>query len=291
MKVVTTVKELHRELGKVIFHPVGLVPTMGALHEGHLSLVMNAIKECETVIVSIYVNPEQFNDKEDLKNYPRNTEKDLGMLQGVLRENDLVFMPPDKEIYPEKDTRIFNFGNLDNVMEALHRPGHFNGVAKVVSRLFELTNPDISYFGIKDFQQVAVVKALVKQCGFNIRISANPVVREANGLAMSSRNQLLEPLIRDQAPVIYQTLRKVSSMMKEKDIPDIKNFVRNNIENHKDFEIEYFEIVDDVELIPVSRRKEIKTDRRYYGCIAVKAGKIRLIDNIEIGLPGIKKDN
>ena len=177
---------------------------MGALHEGHLSLAENALKQCPVIVVSIFVNPTQFNDKNDLKNYPRTLDSDLELLGRVLRETDLVFTPAVKEIYPVEDKREFHFGNLDNVMEALHRPGHFNGVAQVVSRLFEIVKPDIAYFGLKDFQQLAVIKELVRQTGNKVKIIGNPIIREPDGLAMSSRNRLLDPEMRKNAPVYLQ---------------------------------------------------------------------------------------
>src|ERR1035437_5768741 len=178
MKVLSTVIELQTQLKRMHLSPVGFVPTMGALHEGHLSLVQNAVQQCPVVVVSIFVNPTQFNDKNDLKNYPRTPDSDLSLLKKVLRETDLVFTPDIKEIYPEEDLRKFHFGNLDNVMEALHRPGHFNGVAQVVSKLFDIVKPDIAIFGLKDFQQLAVIKALVKQTGNKVRIIGNPIIRE-----------------------------------------------------------------------------------------------------------------
>ena len=264
--------------------PVGFVPTMGALHEGHLSLVESAVKKCPVVVVSIYVNPTQFDDKNDLKNYPRTLDNDLALLEKVLRENDIVFTPDNKEIYPEEDKREFHFGNLDNVMEALYRLGHFNGVAQVVSRLFEIVKPDIAIFGIKDFQQLAVIKELVKQTGDKVKIIGNPIIRENDGLAMSSRNRFLEPMIRKHAGIIFKTISDASSMITEHDIPEIKSFVENRIGKIRGFKVEYFEIVDDNELIPLNNRDGMKKGGHYYGCIAVKAGKIRLIDNIEIGL-------
>jgi pantoate--beta-alanine ligase len=284
MKVVSTVIELQTCLRRIQLSPVGFVPTMGALHEGHISLVGNAVSQCPVVVVSIFVNPTQFNDKNDLKNYPRTPQSDLGLLMTVLRENDLVFTPDVKDIYPEKDKREFHFGNLDNVMEALHRPGHFNGVAQVVSRLFGIVKPDIAFFGQKDFQQLAVIKALVKQTGNKVKIIGNPIIRESDGLAMSSRNQLLDRGIRKNANIIYKTLSTVPSMIKNSDIPDIKLFVGNSINRIEGFNVEYFEIVDDTELIPLVSKDEMKKDKSYFGCIAVQAGKIRLIDNIEIGL-------
>jgi pantoate--beta-alanine ligase len=257
---------------------------MGALHKGHISLVESALKECRVVVVSIYVNPTQFNDKNDLKNYPRTLEKDLSLLENVLRETDIVFTPDDKEIYPEEDKRVFNFGNLENVMEALHRPGHFNGVGQVVSRLFDIVKPDLAFFGMKDFQQLAVMKELVKQTKRKVKVIGNPIIRENDGLAMSSRNTLLDKKVRMNAPIIYKTLTAASEMIYGKDIPSIKSFVEKSINSVPDFKVEYFEIVDDTELIPVTKRSEINQGKRYFGCIAVQAGKIRLIDNIEFGL-------
>jgi pantoate--beta-alanine ligase len=284
MKVINTVFELQSCLKRMHLSPVGFVPTMGALHEGHLSLVSNAVQQCPVVVVSIFVNPTQFNDKNDLKNYPRTPENDLSLLSKVMRESDLVFLPEVKEIYPEPDKREFHFGNLDNVMEALHRPGHFNGVAQVVSRLFEIVNPDIAIFGMKDFQQLAVIKSLVKQTGNKVRIIGNPIVREEDGLAMSSRNRLLDHEIRLNAPIIFKAISAASAMIKEYDIPEIKSFVVQSINMLPGFNVEYFEIVDDINLLPLSTKAEINKDKRYFGCVAVLAGKIRLIDNIEIGL-------
>ncbi len=280
MKVISTVKEIRKQINKMHLSPAGFVPTMGALHDGHISLVKNAIRECALVVVSIYVNPTQFNDKEDLKRYPRNIKADLALLKDVLRNNDIVFTPADKEIYPVEDKRVFHFGNLDRVMEAFHRPGHFNGVAQVVTKLFEIVKPDIAYFGLKDFQQVAVVKELVRQNGYKIIIKGNPIIREPDGLAMSSRNRLLEEGIRKKAPVIYKTISDAAEMIRDKDIPEIKKYVKVSIEKKDGFRIEYFEIVDETDLTPVGEKSEIKKGKRYYGCIAVNAGKIRLIDNI-----------
>jgi pantoate--beta-alanine ligase len=284
MQVISSVTELHNYLGKMHLAPVGFVPTMGALHEGHMSLVESSVTQCPVVVVSIFVNPTQFNDKNDLKNYPRTPDSDLELLQKILRKTDLVFTPTVKEIYPEEDKRKFHFGNLDNVMEALHRPGHFNGVAQVVSRLFEIVEPDIAIFGMKDLQQLAVIRALVKQTGNKVRIIGSPIIREKDGLAMSSRNRLLSPEIRKSAPVIYKTISAVNSMIKTDDIPEIKSFVNNSINNIPGFNVEYFEIVDDTELIPFIKKEEMVKNTRYFGCIAVQAGNIRLIDNIEIGL-------
>lgn len=284
MKVISEVKDMRALIQRFGLSPVGFVPTMGALHNGHVSLVETAVQLCPVIVVSIYVNPTQFNDKNDLKNYPRTLEKDLLLLQKVMRDSDIVFTPEDKEIYPKEEKRVFNFGNLGNVMEALHRPGHFNGVAQVVSRLFEIVEPDIAIFGMKDFQQLAVIKELVRQTGNKVKIIGNPIIREKDGLAMSSRNVLLEPDIRKNASIIFKTLSAAASLISVSDIPEIKSFVDNNIGKFKGFKVEYFDIVDDTELIPVKKKSDIQITKKYFGCIAVRAGKIRLIDNIEIGL-------
>jgi pantoate--beta-alanine ligase len=284
MKVVSTIRDLQEQLKKAGLSPVGLVPTMGALHQGHTSLVRSALQVCPIVVVSIYVNPTQFNDKNDLKNYPRTIEDDLKMLAGVLRENDLVFTPDDHEMYPESDRRVFHFGNLDRVMEALHRPGHFNGVAQVVSRLFDIVRPDIAWFGQKDFQQLAVIRSLVKQMHYRIRIVGNPIIREEDGLAMSSRNRLLEPAIRKNAGIIYKAISGAAAMIRDFDIPEIEESVRCAIESYDGFRVEYFNIADDRELRPLKSKSGIRKGRKYFGCIAVRAGNIRLIDNIEIPL-------
>ena len=284
MKVISSVTELQKEIKLLLRTPVGFVPTMGALHEGHLSLVRNAANAFPLVVVSIYVNPTQFNDKNDLKNYPRTIESDLELLKMVLRENDIVFTPGDSDIYPEEDKRVFDFGNLGKVMEALHRPGHFNGVALVVSRLFDIVKPDYAYFGEKDFQQLAVVKELVRQTGDKVNIVGNPIIRENDGLAMSSRNVFLDAEMRKNASVIYHSLKTATEMIRKKDIPAIKDWVKRTIEEKNGFILEYFEIVDDRELIPVESKKDLIAGKRYFGCIALKAGKIRLIDNMEFPL-------
>jgi pantoate--beta-alanine ligase len=257
---------------------------MGALHEGHISLVKSAVSQCPIVVISIFVNPTQFNDKNDLKNYPRTPDSDIALLKNALRETDIVFTPDVKEIYPEKDMREFHFGNLDNVMEALHRPRHFNGVAQVVSRLFDIVKPDMAFFGQKDFQQLAVVKALVKQTGDKVKIIGNPIIRENDGLAMSSRNRLLDPGIRKHASIIFKTLSSVSTIIGKYDIPEIKSYIAEAVNKIPGFNVEYFEIVDDTELIPLTGKADVRKGKKYYGCIAVQAGKIRLIDNIEIRL-------
>jgi len=254
---------------------IGFVPTMGALHEGHLSLVKQASGMADIVVVSIFVNPTQFNDKNDLANYPRTLESDMELLNG--HGCDYIFSPTVEEMYPVEDTRIFEFGNLATVMEGEFRPGHFNGVAQIVSKLFDVVLPDFAFFGRKDFQQLAIIKEMVRQMKYPIEIVPCEIVREEDGLAMSSRNKLLLPEYRKCAPMIYQTLRKANDLAKTKSVAEIKEIVRREINATQLLEVEYFEIVDDTTLVAVKSWTEpgIKV-----GCIAVFAGKVRLIDNI-----------
>ncbi len=282
MRIYSTVAGIRKRIRNGYKGELALVPTMGALHAGHISLVNTAVSNSARVIVSIFVNPAQFNDKNDLKNYPRTLEKDKEMLKKVLRKDDILFIPSVSEIYPVEDKRVFDFGDIGKVMEGAHRPGHFNGVAQVVSRLFEITEPDTAYFGQKDFQQVTIIKELVRQQEYPVRICVNPIIREEDGLAMSSRNALLEPEIRAVAPVIYKTISRAVEMIKGKDIDEIREFVTTSINKVAGFSVEYFEVVDDTALRLLKSVSEISSGVRYFACIAVKAGKIRLIDNIEI---------
>ncbi|HCI54456.1 MAG TPA: pantoate--beta-alanine ligase [Bacteroidales bacterium] len=286
MKVYSTVKELQECLDERKARPIGFVPTMGALHKGHISLIEASLKECPVTVVSIFVNPTQFNDRQDLENYPRMPENDRALLSKILREEDIVFIPSEKEIYPGDEREVvFEFRNLDKVMEGVHRPDHFKGVVQVVSRLFDIVNPDLAFFGQKDFQQLTIIKELVRQQGRNIKVISCPIVREADGLAMSSRNLLIEPSIRDKAGIIYKTLSEAALMINTHEISEIKDYVNKCINNTNNFELEYFEIADDTELKLVETRSEMEPGKRYFGCIAVRAGKIRLIDNIEFNCP------
>ena len=255
---------------------VGFVPTMGALHEGHISLVKACKKENDIAIVSVFVNPTQFNDKEDLKRYPRTIDKDTDLLER--NGCDYVFVPSVEEIYPEEDTRKFDFGYIETVMEGAKRPGHFNGVGQVVSRLFDIVKPHRAYFGMKDFQQIAIIKNMVKQLHYDLEIIPCPIVREADGLAMSSRNTLLEPEYRNNAPEIHKVLQAASSLTSKMNVEEVKSWVIQEINKNAYLEVEYFEIVDDTELRPIQNWNERKVK---VGCIAVYAGKIRLIDNID----------
>jgi pantoate--beta-alanine ligase len=278
LKTVLSIKGLIEEL-KSRGKTVGFVPTMGALHEGHLSLVNYAKANNDYVVVSIFVNPTQFNDKNDLKNYPRTFDSDAEKLRnaGV----DIIFSPTEHEMYPEPDTRLFDFGLLDKVMEGKHRPGHFNGVAQIVSKLFDAVMPHKAYFGEKDFQQLAIIKQLVKRQNYNIEIVSCPIIREADGLAMSSRNVLLSSVQRVNAAHISKTLFESSEMAKSLSVDDLKKWVYKTINENPELEVEYFEIVDDTYLQPIKNWDE-KNNK--VGCIAVKVGRVRLIDNIKYNL-------
>jgi pantoate--beta-alanine ligase len=255
---------------------IGFVPTMGALHQGHLSLIDKSVADTDITIASIFVNPTQFNNPDDLKNYPRDIDTDLKFLskQGC----NAVFVPSEKEMYPEKDTRVFDFDRLDLIMEGEHRPGHFNGVAQIVSKLFDTVSPHKAFFGQKDFQQVAIIRKMIEKLNYNIDIVACEIIREPDGLAMSSRNLLLTPEHRKAAPVIYKTLLQSKKQFKKFiSIDELKNFVYTNINNIELLNIEYFEVVEEKTLQPV---KEFKKGQKLVGSIAVWAGKVRLIDNI-----------
>lgn len=254
---------------------IGFVPTMGALHEGHLSLVEEAKKNCDVTVVSIFVNPTQFNDPEDLKRYPRTLENDVELLHAL--DCDIVFAPSVQEIYPEPDTRKFNFGYLESVMEGAKRPGHFNGVGQVVSRLFDIVRPDKAFFGMKDFQQIAIIKEMVRQLHYDIEIVPCPIVREESGLARSSRNTLLDEEHRKNAAHIYATLKKAHYLVPETGVGQLKQWITDEINDNPFLEVEYVEIVDSETLKVV---KDWNEPGKKVICVAVYAGKIRLIDNI-----------
>ena len=277
MKVVNTVAELNAALAPLKREGVGFVPTMGALHAGHRSLVERARRENDTVVVSVFVNPTQFNDKNDLKNYPRTPEADCAILEAA--GADIVFMPTVEDIYPEPDTRQFDFGLVDKVMEGATRPGHFNGVAQVVSRLFALVNPARAYFGEKDFQQIAVIKAMVEQLAIDIEIVECVIVRGEDGLALSSRNELLTPEHRAAAPHIYATISQCASKMQTMSPEELTNWAVSTIDSNPLLKTIYFEAVD---ARTMQRVKNWNDSERIQGCCAVQAGNIRLIDNIRI---------
>lgn len=277
MKVVTSVKELRGELSRVEPQGIGFVPTMGALHAGHRSLVERARRENATVVVSVFVNPTQFNDKNDLKHYPRTPEADARLLEAA--GADFVLMPSVEEIYPETDTRVFDFGQIDKVMEGATRPGHFNGVAQVVSRLFDIVRPARAYFGEKDFQQIAVIKAMVRQLNLPVEIVECPIVRGEDGLALSSRNTLLDAPHRAAAPHIYAVLQAAVVKSHELTPAELERWVVAEVERNELLKVIYYRSVDALTMQEVAAWSDAE---RIQGCIAVQAGDIRLIDNIRI---------
>lgn len=278
MKIVNSIKDLknflalEREKGK----KVGLVPTMGALHAGHISLVKRCVAENDICVVSDFVNPTQFNDKHDLETYPRTLDADCALLEPV--GCDYVFAPSVAEMYPEPDTRVFNLGPVAEVMEGPRRPGHFNGVAQVVSKLFYIVEPDNAYFGEKDFQQIAVIREMVRQLNLPVHIVDCPIQREADGLALSSRNTRLTPEQRQKAPVIARTLKESTTFVPAKSVQEVIDYVVNTINQVPEMEVEYFEIVDGNTMQPIQNW----SDTTYpVGCITVYCGEVRLIDNIK----------
>lgn len=278
MKLVHTISELRAELDlqRQAGKKIGLVPTMGALHEGHASLVRRAVAENEIVVVSDFVNPTQFNDKNDLLKYPRTLDADCELLE---KEGaDYVFAPSVEEIYPEPDTRQFSYAPLDTVMEGKFRPGHFNGVCQIVSKLFMIVEPDKAYFGEKDFQQLAIIREMVKQINFPLEIVGCPIVREADGLALSSRNARLSVEERGFALNISKTLFKSQDFSASHSVAETQKFVEDSIAASEGLRLEYFEIVDGLTL----QRIENWEDTDYaVGCITVFCGEVRLIDNIK----------
>jgi len=277
MEVVKSVKELREviDLQRQNKLVIGYVPTMGALHEGHLSLVNKAGEESDFVVVSIFVNPTQFNNKEDLKRYPRDLSRDLQLLEKTVCQ--LVFAPDVEEVYPEEDTRKFNFGFIENVMEGKFRPGHFNGVAQVVSKFFDMIRPDKAFFGLKDFQQVAIINKMVELLKIDVEIIPCQIIREDSGLAMSSRNMLLSEEERNNASLISKTLFSSVKMAKTHSVEDVTNWVIETIDKNPFLQTEYFEIVDYKELTPINNWG---SEVNKIGCIAVQCGKVRLIDNV-----------
>jgi len=277
MIVYRTKKDLATHLDALRSHGkiVGFVPTMGALHKGHTSLIERAKSENDALVVSIFINPTQFNNTVDLENYPRKMDDDLKLLQAL--EVDIAFTPSVKEMYPEEDHRIFDLGNLDKVMEGKYREGHLQGVAQIVSKLFETIRPDLAYFGRKDFQQLVMIKKLVQLLNMETTIISCPIVREADGLAMSSRNELLTREERNVAPFIYITLKIAREKKAFLSPAKLKSWVAEQFENQPLMKLEYFEIVDDKELKPVEEWSE---NVNKVGCIAVQLGGVRLIDNV-----------
>lgn len=278
MEIIRSVKKL-REISRQAREKglsIGLVPTMGALHDGHLSLIGRARRENDIVIVSVFVNPTQFNNPDDLRTYPRTEEADCQKLSqaGV----DYAFIPAVEEIYPEPDTRVFDLGPVAEVMEGAMRPGHFNGVAQIVSKLFDMVRPTRAYFGEKDFQQIAVIRRMVQLEGFDLEIVDCPIKREPDGLALSSRNVRLTPEHRAEAPKIHQILAASVHDARKRTVADVKADVMAAINASPLMEVEYYEIVDGNTLQPLADWADSTCP---VGCITVWCGDVRLIDNIK----------
>jgi len=279
MKVFSKISETtsflqeQRNIGKTI----GFVPTMGALHEGHLALMQQAKEENDLLVVSVFVNPIQFNKSSDLEKYPRNLEQDKKLLERV--KCDILFAPTVEEMYPEPIIKEYDFGMLGKVMEGANRPGHFNGVAIVVKKLFDITIPNKAYFGEKDFQQLAIIKKLVAMEHLNLEIVPCPIVREFDGLAMSSRNERLTAQQRKNAPFIYKTLQQALKMTASKSVMEVKSWVENEFSSNDAFGLEYFEVGDAVDLQQV---KDWKGTKNIMGFVVANMRNVRLIDNIRL---------
>ncbi len=278
MKIINNIQELkvilsnERESGR----NVGLVPTMGALHEGHLSLVRRCADENQVCVASIFVNPTQFNDKHDLEAYPRTLDKDCALLENV--GCDYVFAPSVEEMYPEPDTRVFDLGPVSTVMEGAFRPGHFNGVAQIVSKLFMIVEPERAYFGEKDFQQIAVIQSMIRLLKLPVQVVSCPIVRELDGLALSSRNMRLTPEQRRIAPLIWHTLKESCTFVSLKTVEEIKAWVTQTLNGNPLLRVEYYDIVDGTSLQPICSWTDSDMP---VGCIAVFCGEVRLIDNVK----------
>ena len=278
MIICKTIQEIRDSEGKLTIggKQIGFVPTMGALHKGHISLIEQSKKACDVTICSIFVNPNQFNDKGDLARYPRTPEADIKMLEDA--GCDIVFMPSVEEIYPKDDSRVFDFGVIDKVLDGAHRPGHFNGVAQVVSRLFDIVKPNKAFFGLKDYQQVLVIRKMVEQLHFNIEIVACEILREPDGLAMSSRNTLLSAEERKAASLIPKLMQEAKTLSKSLSITDIKTKLLAEVNENPLLKADYIEFCDANTLQPVTDIDAQKTI-----CLAaIFSGKIRLIDNLFI---------
>lgn len=278
MKVINTVVELRQLLKELRSQgkTVGYVPTMGALHRGHLSLVKQCLADNDICVVSIFVNPTQFNNKEDLVKYPRDLERDCELLKQI-DDSIIVFAPAVEEVYPEPDTRQFDFGQLDKVMEGKFRPGHFNGVAQVVSRFFDIIKPDKAYFGEKDYQQLAIIRQMVSQLKLPVQIVAMPIVREQSGLALSSRNERLTENQRTIAINISKVLFESRQWIDKYSVKEAIEKVQSAINSFEGMEVEYFEIVNGKTLQPITDWEQCDC---IVGCIAVFCGDVRLIDNV-----------
>ena len=279
MFVFTTHRELRSFLKKQT-GSVGMVPTMGTLHKGHLSLVQKAAENNDWVLVSIFVNPTQFNEANDLAKYPKNMEKDLEILTPYNKKL-IVYTPDNSDLYPKAmNAKKYNFGSLAVHMEGAFRDNHFNGVATVIEALFWNLKPDRAYFGEKDFQQLQIIKALNDQLNLGIEIIGCPIIREIDGVAMSSRNQLLNKKERNTAPIIFQTLQKIDKNIDQWDVNYMTNFFKKSVEKNSFLRVDYFLVAEEATLIPT---KSLKKQNNYRIFVAVNAGKTRLIDTLKLG--------
>lgn len=258
---------------------IGFVPTMGALHKGHLSLLEKSLSENDVTVMSIFVNPTQFNNAEDLDKYPRTLERDVQIMK-ELSNNIIVYAPEVADIYEGNTvSENFNYDGLENQMEGKHRPGHFDGVGTIVKRLFEIIKPNKAYFGEKDFQQLQIVKKLVTKYNIPVEVIGCPIHRETNGLAMSSRNERLSVEAKEKAAVIFQILNTAKAFFQNNSVENTIQFVENEFKKHPEFELEYFEIADETTLLPISEKE---ANKKYRGFIAIFIENIRLIDNISL---------
>ena len=259
---------------------VGFVPTMGALHNGHLALIKQALEDTDAVVVSIFVNPTQFNNSEDLIKYPRDLKSDIGVLNNLQSTKIVVYAPSVEDVYPQGvASRQYDLGVIEHEMEGKFRPGHFQGVATIVENLFEIVRPNKAYFGEKDYQQLQIIKKLVEITGLDVDIIPCPILRESDGLAMSSRNRRLTPTYRAAAPFIYNTLKTAKKKFGTKSAKEVANWVNNEFKKNNLLELEYFSIAEESSLQPVLRKQKFK---KYRAFIAAFAGDIRLIDNIAL---------
>jgi pantoate--beta-alanine ligase len=281
MMIVRTIGEMNRislEL-RSQNKTIGFVPTMGALHKGHINLIEQSVRENDATVCSIFVNPIQFNNPADLEKYPRNLEKDKTLLEQA--GCHIIFHPEVEEMYPGPVNKTFDFGLSGEVMEGRFRPGHFNGVAVVVEKLFNIVLPHRAYFGEKDFQQLAIVKAMVKQEGLPVEIVPHPTVREEDGLAMSSRNQRLTPEQRREAPLIHRVLMQAGIICRNESLQAARQYAEETISANPQMQLEYFEISDSETLQPLT---DPVSNRQAVACIAVFMGSVRLIDNMVYSL-------
>src|SRR5690554_1905862 len=279
MEIFETKKLLSTRINELKYSSlqVGLVPTMGALHRGHLSLIHRAFEENDYVVVSIFVNPTQFDNAEDLKKYPRTLERDLELLK-VFEDKIIVYTPTAEDIYDENiQSENHKFDGLESEMEGANRPGHFDGVGTIVGKLFEIVNPNRAYFGEKDFQQLQIIRKMVEKKGFSVIIVGCPIFREENGLAMSSRNERLSEKAKNEAAFIYQTLLQAKENFKQKSIDEIKTFVEKQFKNHPSLTLEYFEIADEDTL---QSAKTKQSGKKYRGFTVAHIENVRLIDNL-----------